>query len=443
MKKRFLICIVAIIAVSAIAQESNYDQIWNEKVVKRIDSNIEQHRKGNATLELIDKNGKPITNAEVVIEQQTHEFLFGCNLFVLGQLKTPELNSKYEKAFTNLFNFATVPFYWGDLEPEQGNPRFEEGSKYIWRRPPPDRLLKWCEANNITPKGHALMYLKSKFMPDWTASDNPTELMKQVQKHMVEIADRYGDRFPVWDAINEEIPRMNRPEEWPKLPDDFFAWGFHEAGKLFPENVNLTYNDGTYQVHRNDTDKFIELVQSLINKGIRIDGMGIQFHMYNRPGMLKGEILPPNQLLEVYEKLEQLDLPIFITEITISGKGENGSMEQAKIVENLYRLWFSTPNMAGLTWWNLGDGLAFGKENSAMGGLCDQNLDPKPAYDVLDKLINHEWQTNQTLNTDIKGKIDFRGFYGKYKVLVKYKDKEYAQEINVSSSVKNNFKIEL
>jgi hypothetical protein len=38
------------------------------------------------------------------------------------------------------------------LEPQQGKPRFGEGSEPIWRRPPPDQLVNWCKAHNITPK---------------------------------------------------------------------------------------------------------------------------------------------------------------------------------------------------------------------------------------------------------------------------------------------------
>jgi len=46
----------------------------------------------------------------VKISQKSHEFLFGCNIFVLGQMK--ERNEAYEEAFLKLFNFATAAFYW-------------------------------------------------------------------------------------------------------------------------------------------------------------------------------------------------------------------------------------------------------------------------------------------------------------------------------------------
>jgi endo-1,4-beta-xylanase len=87
-------------------------------------------------------------------------------------------------------------------------------------------------------------------------------------------------------------------------------------------------------------------------------------------------------------------------------------------VANLYRLWFSTPQMAGVTWWNLGDGTAFQNENQALGGLLDDQMNPKPAYRALDRLINLEWKTALTLHTDAAGKARFRGFLGRYMVQV-------------------------
>lgn len=95
-------------SVSAEVPDS-YRDMWNDPVVaKRIDEGIEQNRKGNALLEVVDKAGKPVPGAVLDIRQTTHEFLFGCNVLVLGQLG--EKNERYEREFARLFNFATTTF---------------------------------------------------------------------------------------------------------------------------------------------------------------------------------------------------------------------------------------------------------------------------------------------------------------------------------------------
>jgi GH35 family endo-1,4-beta-xylanase len=413
-----LILTLGLVCATAQAElPETFLRLWNDTAVaERIAQNIEKHRKGNATIEVVGKDGKPLANAVVEVVQQRHEFLFGCNLFVLDQLATPELNARYEKAFTNLFNFATLPFYWRELEPEQGKPRFAEDSPRIWRRPPPDRLVKWCKANGITPKGHALMYAKDKFMPDWTARNDPETFQRQSAKHMAEIAERYKRDIPIWDAVNEEIPRRIHFKEWHAVPDDYLAWCFQEAGRLFPNDVKLLINDGQLQAHYNTYD-YMGMVKAMLERSVRVEGIGIQFHV-SRDSVLSGKLYVPAHLQDVYTQLGRLGLPLYITEITIPGVGENGAELQASIVANYYRLWFSTPMMAGVTYWNLGDGTAYENENKVLGGLLDKDMNPKPAYRALDRLINHEWRTNLKLTTDTSGKASFRGFHGRYSLRV-------------------------
>jgi hypothetical protein len=43
---------------------------------------------------------------------------------MLDELETEEKNEKYKKYFAELFNMATLPFYWDTLEPEKGKPRY-------------------------------------------------------------------------------------------------------------------------------------------------------------------------------------------------------------------------------------------------------------------------------------------------------------------------------
>ena len=45
---------------------------------------------------------------------------------MLDELETEEKNEKYKKCFAELFNMATLPFYWRDLEPEKGKQRYDK-----------------------------------------------------------------------------------------------------------------------------------------------------------------------------------------------------------------------------------------------------------------------------------------------------------------------------
>lgn len=417
MKKKecLLLLLFGLLCLQAFPQTSSWD---DPAEIKRVENNIDKYRKGDAEITIVDRNGKSVSNATVVIQQQTHEFLFGSNLFVLHQLATPELNQKYESAFTHLFNFATIPFYWRELEPQQNHLRFKEGSDSIWRRPPPDELVKWCKAHGIVIKGHQLLYVKRKFMPDWISANDSSKLKALAGKRMTQLAERYGKDVPIWDAVNEEMARIAKPSQWDAVPHDFLSWAFKKADSLFPKTSELLINDETKTSHYS-TQNYVDMVQGLLQQHIRVDGIGIQFHMLRPKMFLDGEIYTPEIMHHAYQELSKLGKPLWITEITIPTQGENGLRNQATIVSDIYKLWFSEPKMKGITWWNLGDGTAFGAENNFRGGLLDSAMNPKPSYKVLDQLINHEWKTEITLKTGANGKVNFRGFHGKYLIRVK------------------------
>jgi hypothetical protein len=69
-------------------------------------------------------------------------FLFGCNFFGY-----PTRGEIYTQRFGELFNFATLPFYWNSFEPKLGQKNWTDI----------DRKLNWLQQQSITAKGHPLV----------------------------------------------------------------------------------------------------------------------------------------------------------------------------------------------------------------------------------------------------------------------------------------------
>ena len=116
-----------------------YFEQQSAETALRQQTGIELYRKGSAQLLFETADGSPLPeNITVEARQTNHEFRFGANLFMLDEFETPEKNAIYREKFPEIFNLATVPFYWRDLEPEQGKPRFAADSPNVYRRPAPD-----------------------------------------------------------------------------------------------------------------------------------------------------------------------------------------------------------------------------------------------------------------------------------------------------------------
>ena len=415
-----------------------------EYTKSRVEAGIEQNRKGTVLIN-VTQDGKPVSNAKIRLKQKTHEFKYGANLFMLDEMETEEKNKKYREYFKDCFNMATLPFYWSDLEPEKGKQRYEKGSPKIYRRPPIDLCIEFCEENGIEPREHGLAY--DFFFPKWLSKTNLQENKRELERRFKEISERYADKINTIEVTNEH--------EWPLrgmsplyASDDYLEFCYSLAEKYFPTN-ELVINEGTDLWHAQGTqrDKYYAIIENTLLKGKRIDAIGMQFHMFfgrdieYKETRLKYDPQCLFRMLDLYSKLNK---PLQITEITIPAYSNDAEDEeiQAKIIENLYSIWFSHPNVEQIIYWNLVDGYAAfapmgdmtAGENYFYSGLIRHDMTPKPAYYKVKELFEKKWHTDAVITTDEDGKTYFRGFYGKYDVEVEKDGKTYTNEISLSKN---------
>lgn len=448
MKNHAQAVIMLCLSLSGVAAQADppeaYRKLWRDPGVNdRIERNIEKYRKGDAAIEVVGKDGRPVSGAKIELRQTGHEFLFGCNAFVLGQLDTPEKERRYEEAFTKIFNFATVPFYWEGTEPAQGELRYSEPARDIWRRPPPDRFIPWAAKHGVTLKGHPLLW--HAYNPTWLPKD-ADELRALYRKRFKEIATRFGDKIGIFDVVNES---QVCPKAYPLYtPDrDYVRWAFTEATPLFPVKTTLMINEVTeFNFKPFATNPYVAQIKSLLASDAKVSGIGLQYHYFRRKQLdafLADPKCDPTRLLDVYEQFGEFNLPLYITEITFPSADDGGDALQEEVVRDHYRLWFATPKMAGITWWNLGDGTAVKGENEAKGGLLDAAFEPKPAYRALDKLINKDWKTQTQVQTDAQGQAKFRGFHGTYHYTARVGSETAQGTFNLGRDAKNQLTIQL
>ena len=208
-----------------------------ETVVK---PNIEIYRKGACKLTVTAKDGTPISGARVILHQKNHAFRYGANIFMLDEFENEEKNATYREKFKEIFNLATLPFYWSDLEPVEGQPRFAKDSPRIYRRPAPDLCVEYCKEHGIEPKCHCLNY--DNFLPSWLETADVETHKKKLDRRFREIAERYADVIPSFEVTNETFNDYSHKQSRFYKADDFVEWSFRTADRYFPNN-RLIIND--------------------------------------------------------------------------------------------------------------------------------------------------------------------------------------------------------
>ena len=82
------------------------------------------HRRGAVDLTVARPDGSPLADSDVVVEQLRHEFGFGNIGFdLVAHANGEESLDRLAADYVELFNVATLPFYWGQFEPERASPR--------------------------------------------------------------------------------------------------------------------------------------------------------------------------------------------------------------------------------------------------------------------------------------------------------------------------------
>jgi len=158
------------------------------------------HRKGSRKVMIMKKDGTPVKNQKVAIKQVSHEFLFGCTEFSVipyanGMLQGREKEMAEEKfrLFLDIFNYTTLPFYWGWFEPVRGNPDTERLKN----------ASKWLIERGVALKGHPLCW-HTATAPWLLELSNRDILAVQLNRIRRDVAN-FAGIVDIWDVINEVV----------------------------------------------------------------------------------------------------------------------------------------------------------------------------------------------------------------------------------------------
>ena len=180
------------------------------EIVAATQSAIEKYRKADAKIRVVDAAGRPMPGVKVSVEQISHDFLFGCNIYGFDRLPNEAQNAAYKKRFAELFNYATVGFYWRWYEPQRGRPNYQ----YT------DKVVAWCREHGIRMKGHPLLWGDAAGVPPWSNGQPSAEIQRQ---RVQDIIRRYQGKIEFWEVVNEPShlaePKIDEPYRWARQAD--------------------------------------------------------------------------------------------------------------------------------------------------------------------------------------------------------------------------------
>jgi len=393
-------------------------QVRDAAVLASTNAMIELNRKAPAQVLVVNAAGDAVSGAQVEVVQNESEFLFGANLHGFNQF-TGSQNDTYKQKFSEVFNYATVPFYWSMIEPVQGQPNYALL----------DGMVAWANSKGIDMKGHAVLYGDTGMTPAWAAT--PSEAL-QLQR-ITDVFARFGGSISKWDLVNEPVSALGSM---------VFAPAYHHAKNLQPNSTLLVNEYGQFYsgfdiFYANAYQTLRQTVQQQLAAGTPIDVVGIQAHAPVDTAW------PLETIWNHLDLYAALGTDIHITEFMpcsngapVLGTPYRGTWTeaaQAQFAEDFYRVAFAHGGVKAISWWDFADTGAW----LAQGGMLRSNFTTKPVYDRLKNLIRNEWRTNATGASDNQGRYLLSAFHGEYTVRVTHNGVTYTVPMQVSKDGDN------
>ncbi|MEO0963986.1 MAG: endo-1,4-beta-xylanase [Planctomycetota bacterium] len=398
------------------------DETWKVEA----DQRINEIRKSDLTVTLIDEDGNPVQGVPVRFELKRHAFPFGAvTTWGFGDAADGELTKQYLLKYMNAAGFGM------GLKPTQcpvlGG---DDGRTYRFRRVA-EEDIPWLREHDFYIRGHTLVWDGQRFLhpnlKQIVADPNLSDHEKGT-----EIADRMKERIPhavqkwdvqAWDVINE--PRVNHLVD-EMLPErDTMVEAFEEADEARRAagrpDVKLYYNEnqvlswsrwGSYE---NNRDVYRDRIDDVIDAGAAIDGIGFQYR-FKQPAS-------PEVVWERMEDFADYGLPYQATEFELveAARQPHGwtDRERKQMTAEMITIFFSHPLADGFWHW------AYNQRDPSIESNAEERApliswegEPTAEFEQWIKMMEVDFKTDETVKTDAEGNAEVRGFKGTYLITI-------------------------
>jgi GH35 family endo-1,4-beta-xylanase len=314
-------------------------------------------------------------------------FKFGANAF-----HCLDAGEKYTRAFYDLLNYCTLPFYYRSFEPVQGKPAWDRLNK----------MVEWCARGSITPKGHPLVWFHPAGVPDWLEDKSFANVRRLHQKRITDIVRYYRGRIDYWDVINEAHDFANTLNfTYEQLLDltDMACKSARSANPGATIVVNSTALWGEYAapkpgepLPKSLRHTPLQYVSDCVSQGFDFDVIGLQIYYPHR------DMFEIDRMLERFGRFGKI---VHITEHAMASDtsedpasnvktpwgqwhAPHSQANQADWLEQLWTIAYSKPFITAITYWDFCDK---GGHFWPHGGFLDKDLEPKEVYFRIKRLL--------------------------------------------------------
>jgi endo-1,4-beta-xylanase len=340
-------------------------------------------------------SGGAATSTNVCTVPATLEEAGACNNVLVGAaLASSRLGEAAYATAAREHNYATPEneMKWDTVQGSSGQFNFGPG----------DQIVNFAEQNELAVKGHTLVWHSQ--LPAWVNNlTSESAVRSAMLGHIETVMEHFKGKVVAWDVVNEALdvdtkdtgngnPRFRDTVFYRYLGEGYIDEAFHKAHEVDPD-VKLFYNDFGADGLNDKSDMMYELVSGMLERGVPIDGVGLQMHI--------GKPNPSPTVEEVdanIRRLAELGLEVQISELDINGCDGFSDEEQEALYYGIVAACVKYPLCTAVTMWGITDKYSWVNNfnesgcngQSARALLWDDNYQKKGSYEsVMQALTGH------------------------------------------------------
>jgi len=345
-------------------------------------------------------NNTDITYSTLRAATESRNGIYVGSLYNDGHMQHESKSEEYKQALATHFNMLSLEYSVSMVE------MWTDENTIDFSRP--DRAFEFAQENDMAVRLTHLVWYET--IPDWMKNGNYTdaEVETLIHWYIEEVMTHFITNFPdvvvQWNVANEVVSDVT-PSGLrdtflvDKLGNDFVAKLFQWADAV-DNSATLYINEygavGASAVNNMKKATLISIVNDLKDRGIHIDGIGVQGHLAIRD--YDDDI---DAIRSDFAELAATGLDVAISELDITmnddlaGYTDAKAAKQAIFFKDMYQLCIDTPNCTGVSLWGLSDDISFiNTDNPSWLAqdedwplLLDENLETKDVYDDIINIL--------------------------------------------------------
>lgn len=374
------------------------------ETLARLDEPAEAARLADQALALAMELSEQLAgfHSELLINRRRASNTFVKHIFG-SRVDSTIQNGKYRDSVAGNFDYAVLPMSWKQLQPEEG----------AFNTQAVDEWVETLSRKRIPIIAGPLIDLNEGQVPDWLFIwEHDFDTLRELAYEFVQkVVHRYRKAVAVWNVASGLHTNRALTLSFEQIIELTRLLVVHVKNMLPQARTLITITQPFGEYHAKPTTSVAPMLyaEMVAQAGINFEAFGLEMEM-GVPS--QGRYLrDPFQVSCMLDRFSTLGRPLFLTNLAVPGRmtsdptdASEGRLDpslggrwrrpwdpqlQADWLESVYRVALSKPFVESIAWGSLAD---MGQVLPA-GGLMNDALQPKPAFERLQKLRDqfHQW----------------------------------------------------